>query len=959
MFKYTLPLYPTPDENDDMWDLKKLRKLNSRTEINNTQQLVNFDVDSLSDRKLMPHQIVVANCMAPRSPVDNLIVMHGVGSGKTLTAVLCVINNIEDADLGVRRALILTPNRAILSNFRDEVMSFYSQAYAYSNMGDTKKVVQYVGSNYHFDTITSFANKINTMSDAFIQREWNSTFVVIDEAHDIAFDGVDYPRLNRFLKLVHHKKLLLMTATPMRNSIMELLPMYNLCRSRYGLDMTTEQFGKLRTINGDTGVEVPTDEFKRKFIAAVSYFDSNEIDLAISIVNMGRVFSPILQNTKVVTHDMSSLMTDVYETILESRTIGSTATAGGVAMLDYRQAVRFVFPDGTYGSTGYREWMNIDGTAKVKLRSALRTTDSADDIEGTLKNVAKYSVRYAEMARTVYECATRGEKSIVYDDLVTGSGLLVFAAVLEMIGMVRYKPGAGVKRRLTFVCMTREVMTVPQIIMAQQVFNSVSNVNGDQISIILGSRAIAEGLTFKDVQHEHVVAHWNDSETDQILGRGIRVGSHDALRRHNGNGGDIVVKIYRHATIYGKRPESSVDLIMYATSESKRITINNATSALRAVSLTCPSLEANSLSPIACDYTVNVQCDDNSVPLLVKSVRDSFTSRFNILYNDGSYFCTDIGHFLNEILTLDETSTVAKRRQAFILLQMIQQNALGDQFNTFVNCDGRFVYVTNSVDNFDDGRCVRYPFRIDEGDVSLRFMEKCVSLVIEPELVNVIIDSDRTYPLVKLPVNIIEMVIERAIDILQTSDDNLLSKYDKDALETFKLYYNFVDTSQTTVENAGIVASSWLASAVSREPYRVKLATSDAWQTCPKSLVATVDELRHALDDDTIARMLNKNITHYGMNNPFNDAYFCLRPISSDALSSATMKRDKRKLFTGKQCITWSLKELHNIMNHLNIREAYKITSRKQCCSLIRTALKQLNAIVDDVSCGVQAKKNK
>ncbi len=53
--------------------------------------------------------------------------------------------------------------------------------------------------------------------------------------------------------------------------------------------------------------------------------------------------------------------------------------------------------------------------------------------------------------------------------------------------------------------------------------------NGNIMPVIFGSRVIAEGLTFKNVIHEHVVPHWNGSETEQVIARGWRLGSHEAL----------------------------------------------------------------------------------------------------------------------------------------------------------------------------------------------------------------------------------------------------------------------------------------------------------------------------------------------------------------------------------------------------------------------------------------------
>ncbi len=94
--------------------------------------------------------------------------------------------------------------------------------------------------------------------------------------------------------------------------------------------------------------------------------------------------------------------------------------------------------------------------------------------------------------------------------------------------------------------------------------------------VIFGSRVIAEGLTFKNVIHEHVVPHWNGSETEQVIARGWRLGSHEALIRNGKQNGQVGKKpqlnVYRHVVIPSSLLSSDLSLnnAVIASSFSKK-----------------------------------------------------------------------------------------------------------------------------------------------------------------------------------------------------------------------------------------------------------------------------------------------------------------------------------------------------------------------------------------------------
>jgi hypothetical protein len=55
------------------------------------------------------------------------------------------------------------------------------------------------------------------------------------------------------------------------------------------------------------------------------------------------------------------------------------------------------------------------------------------------------------------------------------------------------------------------------------------------LSILMGTKAAAEGLTLKNVRHIHILEpYWNPARHDQVIGRGIRICSHASRQRVDG-----------------------------------------------------------------------------------------------------------------------------------------------------------------------------------------------------------------------------------------------------------------------------------------------------------------------------------------------------------------------------------------------------------------------------------------
>jgi hypothetical protein len=110
---------------------------------------------------------------------------------------------------------------------------------------------------------------------------------------------------------------------------------------------------------------------------------------------------------------------------------------------------------------------------------------------------------------------------------------------------------------------------------------SKANMYGDEVRVILISRAASEGLDFKYVRQVHVLDPWyNMNRIEQIIGRGVRNRSHCGLVFEERN-----VEIYMHATTNGEK--ETADMYVYRYAEQKAKKIGKVTRLMKEVAIDC------------------------------------------------------------------------------------------------------------------------------------------------------------------------------------------------------------------------------------------------------------------------------------------------------------------------------------------------------------------------------------
>lgn len=631
MFKYILPTYPVPDKDTGDWSIRDLESLSS------LEEFVGTEVQSDLGEVLIPgapmrHQIAISRLMSGQSSIRELMLIHDTGTGKSASAIYSIQQNLGDVVFGMRRGLVLVPGPGVRRNFINELEKTIP---AHEN----RKWTDF----YKFFTFETFSQYIRGMSNEDIKRKWNSTFIIIDEAHLIGYPSntknktSQYDRIAHFIETLPNRKLLILSGTPARDNVSDFGNIFNLMLPKYRIVDNKKVLNKLDVNSGvdqflkkylpadAQGNRRISDELLSKLAGKVSFLAGDPSDVMVKY--QGKPTQIVKSN--IVVSIMSQFQAEVYFRVMQkdlqkkrdrllcvadpnqqSEEYAQQKRDGSymadVAYQDARQASRFVFPDQSFGSEGYAKYM-LTKAARQNLKQAILSELNTDDyLESDLSNreggrvrkqieigdvykaVSKFSKKYADMALKITADSDVHQKSFVYDKLVEGSGLKVFALVLELFGFRKYSENSQSYK--SYAILTGENTSKIQSIL--NAFNDPVNVKGRNIMVLLGSDVLSTSHTLKDVMHEHVSPHWNDSETTQVIGRGIRTGSHKAYK--SSVPGVVTVNVYKRASVYPSVGEYSnpdemfsVDLKMYHLSQTKRYLSDYIINAAKESALTC------------------------------------------------------------------------------------------------------------------------------------------------------------------------------------------------------------------------------------------------------------------------------------------------------------------------------------------------------------------------------------
>ena len=285
-FEYLYPVQTDPNFSVKLMKKKEFNSMRSidfgrvaldADETQNTVQKIGKELCE-SQFELSPHQMFVRNFLSSSTPYNSLLLYHGVGTGKTCSAIT-VAEEFRSymKQIGSKEKIIVIASSNVQQNFKRQLFDetkltsqnglwnidactgnkFIEEVNPLSLKEQPKQIViqqieRIIRENYTFLGYESFANivdkaikkpgvneKDNKSINEIIKREFSNRLIIIDEVHNMRVTGDSnhkrsLERLNMVAKATSNLKLLLLSATPMYNNHREIIWLLNLMNTNDG-----------------------------------------------------------------------------------------------------------------------------------------------------------------------------------------------------------------------------------------------------------------------------------------------------------------------------------------------------------------------------------------------------------------------------------------------------------------------------------------------------------------------------------------------------------------------------------------------------------------------------------------------------------------------------------------------------------------------------------------------------
>jgi len=418
----------------------------------------------------------------------------------------------------------------------------------------------------------------------YIRVTFSNRVIIYDEIHNMRIDDSE-TRVNSkgfiefmelIMKFAKNVRLILISATPMFHLPSEIVPIMKV------LMLNDKSFPKhfskvVQDTNFDNNL---TAEFKKLLI----YFSSNYVSYASIDKTSGAypsMLSPFVgdesQEYKLTEADDPHTFKDqtnkdviehrdyIYKSylskhqidVLRSLDVKGEAKGKQYAMKALEQRlVNICYGENAKGFKDYFRGVE-GGGALFKYKK-----EDSELKEGRLKVISPKIHAILESVNLA-----KGEGIIMIYSRFRGSGTWPICVALEEAGFDRYgddknfiraKKGSRTQKYALLTSRSDEGgMFQPHLDNKAliEAVNSESNSRGDAIRVIVCTDVVKEGVDFKNVREIHILEPWyNESKQSQIIGRGIRMFSHESHDPDQRN-----VTVYKHCCVYPADSKGIID----------------------------------------------------------------------------------------------------------------------------------------------------------------------------------------------------------------------------------------------------------------------------------------------------------------------------------------------------------------------------------------------------------------
>ena len=498
--------YPKTEDPDFMIKIFKKREfyyhhVPQRDKLETYDQIQKYRAVNCKKGEFEPReqQAIIPNFISPNTSYKGVILMHGVGSGKTMTAIRVAEQFKEQIKKYNTKIYVIVPGPNTRENFKKELINTTGETYLKNKEGlkqmskgeidKEKKTAIYSALQYYkilsyksfYKKVlgekivekkvvgdTQFKSSYRKTSEGDFEREivvdritnMDNSILIIDEAHNIT--GNEYGEaLKKIIKSSENLRVILLTATPMINLADEIIDLLNFIRP----DDDQAQRDKVFTKEKNYMMKIKPDGLKYLkekangyisfYRGSIPYTFAERIDKGI--IPEGMLFTPVIKCF------MEQFQLNTYIKTTES--LDDTLDRASSAVSN------FVFPglnkektelEGYYSADGMNivlSQLNSDGD---KLRKLINKTifngklskEEEDNfiLESTKKNITglilknpyikKFSTKFytlLEKLSNLVEGKKGASTAFIYSNLVKAGGMELFAETLLQNGYLEYQ----------------------------------------------------------------------------------------------------------------------------------------------------------------------------------------------------------------------------------------------------------------------------------------------------------------------------------------------------------------------------------------------------------------------------------------------------------------------------------------------------------------------------------------
>jgi superfamily II DNA or RNA helicase len=775
--------YPEVDDNDFQKLIYEKRefytyRIPERKELVDYKDIKEYrDTICAGEFKLNNQQLFLSNFINPNTPYKGVLICHGTGVGKTCSAITIAENFKEMVKKYNTKIYVLVPGPVLKEQWKNELIKCTKNTYfnntdqgEYKDENEKKTIENLAKANalqyYKIKTSKGFykqvlghkiiekdnnKKKYRKTDEGEYERDQsidklenlNNTLLIIDEAHGMT--GNEYGMaLKKIISNSKNLKIVLLTATPMKNLADDIIELINYLRPIDDPILRDKVFTSDRNYLMDTkpnGLEY----FKKMCQGYISY--NRGIDpLTFAIQNDQGEIPKELDYTSIVRCVMEEFQLIGYNIVKKEIDDSLERKSTDVAMfvipiLENKELVP------SSGIESIKKIKNILNTNKKDYLEKLKNKffkdvenindiikDSGNSITGLIFKqpyLKHFSIKFNTCFNNLLQL--KNGIAFIYSNLVR-FGIELFEQVLIQNGCFEYNEDnnynisddsldaitnltykefkkQNIKQEFyptTYIKITgqtddnNDINAEEKNKLLSNVFSQIDNINGSKIKFILGSKVMNEGLTLKFVKQVHILdVHFNLSKVYQTIGRAIRYCVHNEIASETNP--FPTVDVFKYVVTLPNTDEISIEELIIKKAEQKYILIKKVERALKEVAIDCPiNYIGNVLPeevkqfencngikecPVRCDFTkCNYLCEDKSLNL---KYYDNTTK----LYKTIKRIDLDYSTFTNE-LARPEINNI---KQIIKTLYRIRYVYTIDQILDYVKTN----YDKNKIDLFD------------------------------------------------------------------------------------------------------------------------------------------------------------------------------------------------------------------------------------------------------------------